>query len=52
MTECHICPVCGGSGEVLENLYTHINSSTGINFVNCQSCNAKGYLIITEGETG
>ena len=43
--QCYTCPVCGGSGEVLENLYTHINSSTGINFVMCKSCNGRGVII-------
>ena len=39
-----VCPVCNGSQEVIENLYTHINSATGINFVKCRSCNGQGFI--------
>ena len=40
----NLCPVCNGSQTVLENLYTHVNSSTGINFIKCKSCNGLGYI--------
>lgn len=50
MTHAEICPVCYGRCQVPDHVYKDLPASQKMNYVDCKSCDAIGWVTVLDYE--